>query len=54
MSKNTTFILVLLGLLYCSSMGCLNKAFSSDRIFENESNVQSLIAEQTGMIVTLQ
>lgn len=54
MGKNTMFILVLLGLLYCSTMGCLNKAFSSDRMLENESNIQSLIAEQTGIIVSLQ
>lgn len=54
MSKNTMVILVLLGLLYCSSLGCLNRAFCSDRMLENESNVQSLIAEQTGMFVSLQ
>lgn len=54
MGKHSKIILVLVGLLYCFSMGCLNKAFCSDRRLENESNVQSLIAEQTGFFVTLQ
>ena len=54
MGKNSMIALVLLGLLYCFSMGCLNKAFCSDRAFENDSNVQSLIAEQTGFYVAIQ
>lgn len=54
MNKNPMSMIFIITLLSFFTLGCLNVSSHNNQMIENESTIQSLIAEQTGMYVAFQ
>ena len=54
MKKNPMIMIFVIVLFSFFTLGCLNVSSHNNQNFENNATIQSLIAEQTGMIVTFQ
>ena len=54
MKKNPMIMIFVIVLFSFFTLGFLNVSSHNNQNFENNATIQSLIAEQTGMIVTFQ